>query len=244
MRLSICGDSHVVALGQGLLELGDAAKDIFPGPISCLKLFSCPKTLKPFFDRTGDHITFRGASVRESFAELTGAAALAASPDSVYAFSLAFTTKFLIREDCWLSATPYGHAQVAGKTVLSNNVMASILREHYKHQLRFLADCKRLNLKFLIIGSPPLRSDNPHLKHEEHRITRQHVDAMAREFMKGELERLAVPFVLAPDGVSSEGGYLRAEYCAVGPRDYYHANGLYGALMVRRVAARAAELFA
>lgn len=247
MKLVVCGDSHSVALARGLVELGDEARSLFPGPVTALKLFSCPQTLQPFFEVKDGGIDLQGAGMRDNFRELTGGVLLQPDAETVYALSLGFTTKALYRHACWSTSAPYNAPSPRGKTLISQAAMDEILRDHYQHQLAFLNACRALGVKFLVVGSPGPRLDDKVMRRAEHREVRRFVDQLARDYVARELDAQSIPYVLAPEETFTEphrGGYLRDEYCSRTPNDFYHANGVYGAIMMRRVAQRARDLFA
>ncbi len=247
MRLVILGDSHVTALGEGLVELKREGRISLPGEVHVLKVFNGPDTLERFFEATEGGVGFTDPRVGDALQGAISARVLVArESDDVYALSMGLMTTLFVRLLDWRRYVPAAFAPPTGKAmVVSEAVVRAIALSHNQHVLDFFAAVKLAGLRVVAISAPPLRLDAPVIADGGRPEVIQTLDRLARAAVANELARLEVPVVDPPDeayGDGPGGAFLRPEFHRVAVKDHHHGNAAYGRLMVAKVLAQAVEM--
>lgn len=244
MKLAIVGDSHVVALGEGLRAMR-AAGEVSAENVLVSKLYSGPTSLKPFFTFEDRTICFTDRVLGLRLAQVTGRDTLSeADRGTVFAVSMGLMTTIFTRLSDWDRFVPWQFAD-SEKSAVSTGTIEAIARDHNRYAVEFYRALLSLGLSCIAIAAPPPRIDEAARARMAPQLLVE-IDAIARRVVAHELGALGVSIVRPSPAVYAEGensGLLRPELARYQGDDTHHANQQYGRLMLPRVldAARTAS---
>lgn len=237
MNLIICGDSHVVALGDALAQTRFFARS---HKVKVGKLFSFPRALSaPLHSEVGGRITFNHRKINREFIKINEQEHFDRA--NTYVLSCLFTTTILIRSSHWATHLP-ARSMRSGRQPVSDGVMAAIVLDHFRNGLALAQDLHAAGCTVMALESPPPRADDPSLGRYVTPLEALTIDTLAREIMLGKLADLGIDVVRCPEiARDPETGFLARDFYAERPSDYHHANAKIGGLFLENINLRLGE---
>jgi hypothetical protein len=244
MNLLILGDSHAVALGVGYQNLsaggaGDAPK------VRVAKLFSSPMSLESFHLEAPDRVSLTNPEASTALHQVLGRDHFSIlDADKIFAFSLGFTPQVFLSRDDWTRFAPWNSGGAPAKSLVSDGVIRAMIVDHFKHVEAFLRSLRRLELRCIAVGAPPLMDRDHWVADAMSSDAVLAVDRLVRATMVDRFAKLDVPSVAPPpETFSGEGstGFRRPEFKGSG-KSGGHGDAIYGKLMLARVLETAAAL--
>ncbi|KQS54273.1 hypothetical protein ASG17_11530 [Brevundimonas sp. Leaf363] len=231
----LTGDSHVVALGRGLVQLKREGLVGLPR-VAAAKLYSFPQSLRPFFRFDGTRIAFDRPDYSAVMKQLTGSETIGPEHrDLTFALVMGFTTTLFVRMKDWDNYAPWRLAKQSGRTPLSDGLVAEIARSHFAQTLDFYRAMMALDLNVLAVEAPQVRGDDPAFATVMQRRIVLELDRLARSAVLGELRDMGVKVVPALDDARAKTGFLKEEYSSFTTGDYHHANHRFGRNMLAEI---------
>jgi hypothetical protein len=251
MKILLIGDSHVRALGSSynllpVEQRRSLQQKIGYESIKFGQLFSVPLLVKPFFRVIDPGLELTDTDARAKLSELSGRDVFAANDrENVYCFSMAFTTTLILRDIVWRNYCPSSVWARGKGTAISEAVLQSIIRAHFKWVLDFHRALSAAGICVISIESPPPRSDDLSIARGARADVVLEVDRIARLTIAACLAEIGMPVVRAPSECyqgAECSGFLKAEYAEMSNGDLHHANSRFGTLMLPLVLAKAAAI--
>ena len=231
MRTFVIGNSHTVALKQGLRRLRlDSELHIFP-------LGSGVHERSAFSEVRGPGVVFLNEDFWTNFRQHAELDAI----DQRHRWGICMGTHNarVYRDRFWAESEPETLAR-PGKRPVSRDLLDSIILADQRYIREFIANIRKVGAECFVVSCPPPREDfatgnaagiRPEVI--------KHVDDRARELFRGWLAEQGIDIVEPPEGVTTGEGFLHPDYCAPdkadGRKDPHHGNAAYGALMIQRI---------
>lgn len=241
--LAVLGDSHLAALRRGY----DLDPRMTGGRSVAFHPFGAGSSaVRPFHEVASD-----GASVRmhgKGWRNLTLHARSFTEPggqDAIVALSLPLHSGRVLRDVGWDRHVPWSlvrqEGDGEGEIALSDQAVAAILQDDYRHALAFAEALGNLGLRLLVIEAPRPFDHAPFLSRMRLDVC-QHVDRTYRTEVRARLQAAGVPVVDQPDATVSQDQTTLPAYRHETPGDFLHANAAYGQLAMASVLAAARAL--
>jgi hypothetical protein len=245
VKICIVGDSHCRALALALAAPRDEGAWSEDVEITAGRILASPKTLLPFFEVAPDGgVGFLSPDAVEAFEAVTGKSRIAAGDETIYAFSLGYTTTVRLGSSEWADYAPWFESD--GRQRLSDGVLRDIFLADQVETLGFYRAVRALGLRCLAVESPPpLVGDrwfSPHLSP----AAILHIDALGRAAIDAALAAIGVPVVRNPPGTRLADGFRDPQYPSYKAKrgDRVHADASFGRLMIPRIVTAARALIA
>jgi hypothetical protein len=232
--LYIIGDSHTQALRDGFKKFSDAEKMRLRkrfGDVTVNWLVGAAKYRRKFFDAQVDRVILKKDSGRR-MKELFGARPhFEKDDDRLFAFSMGFHLPYY-NFRMWKEFTL--DPSISDKHFLSSAVFRKFIIAQNREVLLFYKKLRKLNVKFVVLGSPPpsrnllAHSDLPGVSEREFILIFEAV----RSVFARELRRFRVHYVLPPDAIARD-GFLPENLARTTTLVDPHGNADYGELFLR-----------
>ena len=238
--LVVVGDSHAIALREGLDELRAKGADlgrhepIVAGQLDHGYTFLVEK----FYRARGDAIELASKRAHDSFTKLVSPTEPHILRDDPrrFVFCFGFHPSGSMLPKHWTTHTP-SEAHISSKQYVSRAALAAFVRHYTRHVLAFfellqqygvdfsVASCSRLPPAFL----SAFRTDTV----AEQEILTYH--DRFREAFAAELDARGIRYHLPPPETYDERGMMLQHLASDRKADDYHANARYGAIMMREI---------
>ena len=236
MKFAIIGDSHVSGIRKALAYDDIFGDDVKAHSIIADRMFSFPRTLKPFFGVDGATIRFSEPAATIRCAKLFGRDHLSAATAPLLVVSMAYTTTVFVRSGQWRRFRPWSVCGARHRP-LSDAVVEAMALGHFEHILGFFAALKAIGVDCLALEAPPPRPDDPYIGRTISAEAVIVVDRIARRAVAKALGGLGVETV--PNPVHRYGldrkGFLQERFWQKSDRDYHHANADFGCFQLAAV---------
>ena len=238
--LFVVGDSHAVALRDGLTVLDAPARDLLErqcGDIKVGGMVAGYRLYEPFFRRDEWGLSFL-QPFADRFAAFTQSAGVICRDDErIFGFCFGFHLfglhpALLGHHPMWQQ---YSLLHSDNRQFLSSAVVTEIILHQSRYVLQFAEALQELGVRAFFIGPPPVRR-----RYIEKRLRGLVEEEAVRlqlqvwDVMGAALNALSIPYILAPPETSIN-GILRPEF---GTNDDHHGNAQFGGKMWRLIAAR------
>ena len=242
--LVILGDSHTIALRDGLAKLDArsqrAAKACFGGVIA-RDLSHGYKFFEPFFEVDDQGVRFTDPRAAGVLASIPGGFSPITRDDPrTFLFSLGFHPSATMSATRWQTHTAARNA--ADKHYVSEALVTAAVREHTRPMLEFFSVLKDMNVQFSVVMCCPLPKS---FFTEKRRELASEEDILAfyqqyRKVFAQELDRLGVRYFTPPEQ-ACDGQWLKESYVNRKGVGDYHADARYGALMLQDIIGKLTE---
>ena len=237
--LVILGDSHTIALRDGLAKLDArsqrSAWACFGGVIA-RDLSHGYKFFESFFEVDDQGVRFTDPRAVGVLASIPGGfAPITRNDPRTFLFSFGFHPSFAMLVTRWQAHTAARNAP--DKHYVSEALVAAAVREHTRPMLEFFGVLKDINVQFSVVMCCPLPKS--FITEKNRRVMASEEDILAfrqqyRKVFAQELDRLGVRY-FAPPEQACDGQWLKERYVNRKGVGDYHADAQYGALMLQDI---------
>lgn len=242
--LVILGDSHTIALRDGLAKLDArskrATRACFGGVIA-RDLSHGYKFFEPFFevDDKGVHFTDpRAVGVLAKFPG--GFAPITRNDSRTFLFSFGFHPSPTMDISWWQAHTAARNAPA--KHYVSEALVKAAVRAHTRPMLEFFRLLKDMNVRFSVVMCCPLPRSFFTEKRRE-MVSEGEMLAFHQSFRRAfalELDQMGVRYFTPPER-ACDGPWLKEDYVNRKGIGDYHADARYGALMLQDIIGKLTE---
>jgi hypothetical protein len=236
--LVILGDSHTIALHNGLAKLDSrtrrAARGSF-GEVVVRDLSHGYKFFEPFFELDDQGVRFTDPRAVGILSKLPGGfAPITANDPRDFLFCFGFHPSATMDVKRWLTHT--AARSTPGKQYISEALVRAAVQEHTRPMLDFFRLMQKMNVRFSVVMCCPLPRS---FITEERRPLISEDDILAyhqlyRQTFAAELDRLGVRYFTPPES-TFDGPWLKEDYVNRKGIGDYHADARYGALMLKKI---------
>ena len=230
-KIRITGNSHTIALNQGLSQVPEAQNfEIFglgPGV----------HETTPFSTVENGKLRLTHSVYADNLKHFTGMDHF--DPNSLWGLCLGTHNSRIYGHRCWLDMAAPSALAGPGVQPVSTAMMRRIIQEDQRHIRAFLTQAREAGLKFFVISAPPPRAGHQNIIRGADAEILLTIDRQARAEFRMFLDSLSAPFIDYPAETADAQGLLRPDYAAGplknGKRDPHHGNAAYGALMLQKI---------
>ncbi|MBN8189911.1 hypothetical protein JF540_24805 [Salipiger thiooxidans] len=236
-QLTITGNSHTIALNQGLRQVPEAAG------VTVFGLGAGVYETEAFSATEAGRVVLTQPVYAENLVRFTGQDHIA--PDRLWGICMGTHNPRLYGDRIWTGAAAPSALAGDGQRPVSSGLIDRMADEDQRHIRAFLTQLKDAGIRFFVISAPPVRADHQNIVRGADPEVLLEIDRRSRARFRGFLDGLGVDFVDFPPETADAQGLLRPEYAAGllknGKRDPHHGNAEYGALMLRRILAEVGQ---
>lgn len=226
-KILIFGDSHVAALKAGLDNI--EATGLIPKHIriSVQPLGIGGFLSTRFFEEKNGEIFFINEQYRNNILKLP-----VDEETTLYGFSGNLHTTRVLRNIDWLNNAPLPLR--LEETPISSALLLKIFEDDQRYLLDFVDSMSRIGQKIFIIEAP-----HPFKYHRFFSTVRKeiiiYIDTQYRLYIKQELTKRNIPFLLIPPECLDHEGFMLDRYKHPKKPDGHHANDEYGITMMHKI---------
>lgn len=243
--LIVTGDSHALALREGLELLEPPVRDILDrtfGSIVVGVIMAGFTVYEPFYRADTDSLLLLGR-FGNRFAALTNSdGVIHRNDERRFAFSFGFHLFGLNHRlfGCGPMWDRFSTVADPSRQFLSVAVMTEIILHYGRYLIGFVEELTKLNVSFVMIGPPPVqRAFQEHIAEKMTAPGTVKLQELFWAVMGNAFDERRVPYVLAPDETMTD-GVLRPDFRRIQAHDVNHGNNRFGAAIWNQVAARIA----
>ncbi len=231
MNIRICGNSHVVALQHGYADVKEEGPELSVFPLGGANFDNTE-----FSYLTPEGVGFNEALFTQLLARFTGLGHIA--NEGLWGFSIGSFFSRIYANGYWKSAAPSAVAPPNHRPISLAQIEA-IVAEDQKFVLQFYRYLQQVGADFFIIIGPPPPANYSAIKNGVPRETVIALEKIARRWFCAKLDQMGVDYIDVPPETLDENGFLDPAYKLDtkpdGTPDPHHANGAYGAIVMRQV---------
>lgn len=226
-KILIFGDSHVAALKAGLDNI--EAKGLIPKHIriSVRPLGVGGFLSTRFFEEKNGEIFFLNEQYRNNISKLP-----VDEETTLYGFSGNLHTTRVLRNIDWLNYAPFPLR--LEEAPISSALLIKIFEDDQKYLLDFVDSLSRTGKKMFVVEAP-----HPFRHHRFFSAVRNevisYIDTQYRLYVKKELNKRNIPFLLIPSECLDHEGFMLDRYRHTKKPDGHHANDEYGTIMMYKI---------
>ncbi len=231
MTVYISGNSHVVALADGLKE-----REAMKSKVKTFSFGVGTFELEPMSKIQNGHVEFARPVLRKRLRKATGDTQFKAADR--WGFVMGTHNVRLYGNDIWQSCA-LARAWIPGSRPISEGVLMQMIHADQQHIKQFLLDLKETGVDIFVVSCPSPRRDGAAAKRGVPLETIALIDTLARRSFIDWLNENAIDFIPEPDCTVDNEGFLKPEFArqflSNGKVDPHHANSDYGALMLDEI---------
>lgn len=234
-RLIITGDSHCVALKQGLHLLNEKTADLPDGMI-VNALGNGYYMNMPFSEVDAECVKFTYPEYKKTFEGFGIGEIGEHNDDMVFGFSMGLNSPPAFRDPMWRTYAPWSLSEQTGLKPVFSDVLPNLFLPKWRHIQAFLQSCIHLKVPFFVIsGPPPKRTHDCIQKDGTDENVVLEVNRLYRKTVENWLTAQGVQVVHTPDEVLEDSGFLAPEFHHPDPEDQHHANAKYGEIYLKKI---------
>ncbi|MBL4806103.1 MAG: hypothetical protein JKY31_02310 [Rhodobacteraceae bacterium] len=231
MTFRILGASHANALRFAYeLNYVNHPKDLQIRGVAALKNF-----YEPFHTFDGKEIRFTNPDIVEGFKMSFGTDVIRAE-DRIWGIVTGFTSVRLWGAWCWSNGYSPSMDDPGNKYHVTNGMLRGVHSRLNAGWFQFLKDLRQLDLRVVLISSPPPIPTHPSLQVGFDPDVAMHIHEIAADHWQEFADANGIESVRVPTRVCDEKGFLLPEYFIDdGIEDFTHGNIDYGEALLAEV---------
>ncbi len=229
----ITGDSHINAIRLGAVALGPEVARLASREVRIGMLGNGRHTLRPFFSKCDAGAKLAHPQYATALRALIGSDVIGGG-GKTFGVCLGFHSPPVFRHPMWHQSRLVADWKGPPERPVSDAVFEVVVRSINQHIYAFFDALVSAGVDFFVISAPPPRRDHYCMAKTPASVVLS-VDRAYRALVAKHFDSIGVRYVLPPEDVYAEDGFLLDEFAMRVPRDFHHANSLYGEKMLRRI---------
>lgn len=229
----ITGDSHVNAIRLGAAALGQEVARLTSREVRIGMLGNGRHTHRRFFRKCDEGAALVQPQYAVALKALIGTEVVG-GPGKTFGICLGFHSPPVFRHPMWNRSRLWKDWTGPPGRPVSDAVFEAIVKSINQHIYAFFDALIGGGADFFVISAPPPRRDHYCMEKTPPSVVLS-VDRAYRSLVAKHFDSIRVRYVLPPDDVYAEDGFLLDEFAMKAPRDFHHANTRYGERMLREI---------
>lgn len=229
----ITGDSHINAIRLGAVALGPEVARLASREVRIGMLGNGRHTLRPFFSKCDAGAKLAHPQYATALRALIGSDVIGGG-GKTFGVCLGFHSPPVFRHPMWHQSRLVADWKGPPERPVSDAVFEVVVRSINQHIYAFFDALVSAGVDFFVISAPPPRRDHYCMAKTPASVVLS-VDRAYRALVAKHFDSIGVRYVLPPEDVYAEDGFLLDGFAMRVPRDFHHANSLYGEKMLRRI---------